>query len=314
MKYLTILFGIVLCFSCKPYEGAIQQVTKVKDIDYGVNVDYQLVFDEIEIAFVDTGSGENTLLFIHGLGSNLLAWKKNIEGLKDKYRCIAIDLPGYGKSSNGNYPYDMEFFASTVSEFIKKRQLEKVTLVGHSMGGQISMTLALHEPELVDNLVLVAPAGFETFHEGKKQWFRDVFTADLVKYTPVEAIQANLAYNFYTYPSEAEFMITDRIALRKADDFDRYCYAVVRSVNGMVDQPVFEFLEDIRQPTLVVFGENDNLIPNRFLNPGFTEVIAKQGVDKIPNAQLKMISKCGHFAQFEKADQVNSEIRNFIQP
>ncbi len=71
-------------------------------------------------------------------------------------------------------------------------------------------------------------------------------------------------------PDDAQFMIDDRISMRSAKDFEAYSYAVVQSVHGMVNEPVLEHLEEIEQPVLIVFfGENDNLIPNRFFESWF---------------------------------------------
>jgi pimeloyl-ACP methyl ester carboxylesterase len=207
----------------------------------------------------------------------------------------------------------MTFYAAVVDEFAEKIGLRQVYLAGHSMGGQIAMVMALYHPERIKGLILAAPAGFEQFTEGQKQWFRNVMTLEGVKRTPVEDIQTNLAYNFYNLPADAEFMITDRIAMRTASDFDAYCYAVVQSVSGMVDEPVFSFLEKITQPVLIVFGENDNLIPNRFLNPGRTSGIAEAGHALFPDSRLVLLPKTGHFLQFEASEAFNREVRSFIE-
>ena len=311
MRYYIIILTMTL-ISCKPYQK-MTPLLAMDDLNYPYETKVLKVFNDIEVAYVEQGEGEQTILFIHGLGSYIPAWYKNIEALKSSYTCIAIDLPGYGKSSKGKYDYDMKFFADVVASFIKEKGLQKVTLAGHSMGGQVSITTALYYAELVQNLVLVAPAGFETFHEGQKEWFREILTSRGVMLTPVESIQSNIAYNFYNYQPDASFMITDRIAMRSAEDFEWYCYAVVQSISGMVDQPVFDFLKEVEQPTLVLFGENDNLIPNRFLNPGTTRKVAERGVEQMSNASLKMIPNTGHFAMFESADVVNNEIRRFLK-
>ncbi len=265
-----------------------------------------------EIAYADVGMGSKTIIFIHGLGSNLQAWKKNVEVLRNNYRCISIDLPGYGKSSKQPHSGQMTFYAGIINEFVKELGLTKVVLSGHSMGGQISITTALVYPHIVESLVLVDPAGFERFNKGQKQWFRDVMTLDGVRLTTTEAIQNNLATNFYKLPVDAEFMITERISIRTASDFDAYCYAVVQSVNGMIDEPIIDKLRDVNVPTLIFFGENDNLIPNRYLNPGRTLDIAKYGASQIHNSKLVMVPKCGHFMMFEKYDVYNSEVVKFL--
>ena len=265
------------------------------------------------IAYTDEGRGEKTIIFIHGLGSYLQAWIKNVDALKENYRCISIDLPGYGKSSKEPHSGQMTFYAGIIKELTAELDLQRVTLAGHSMGGQIALTTALLYPEIVENLILVDPAGFESFTKGQKQWFRNVMTYDGVRLTTAEAIQNNLATNFYRLPKDAEFMITDRLAMRTASDFGGYCYAVVQSVSGMVDNPVIDYLQDIKVPTLIFFGENDNLIPNRFLNPGRTESIAREGAEKIKNSKLVMVAKCGHFMMFEHPETFNKETKNFLK-
>jgi len=317
---ILIAMCIILPFSgksqpypkCGPYPG-LTPLENFDQLHYNYPVKHQVLGANTDIAYIDEGKGEQTIIFIHGLGSYLPAWNKNVAALKDHYRVIAIDLPGYGKSSKLPHSGRMSYYAGAVAAFIRAQNLENVYLAGHSMGGQIAMTAALNHPELVKGLILIAPAGFERFNEGQKQWFREVMTVDGVMKTPAEDIINNLAVNFYNMPDDAEFMITDRLAMRSATDFEAYCYAVVQSVHGMVDEPVIEMLPQITQPTLIIFGEKDNLIPNRFLNPGFTRKIAEFGHSKIKNSQLVMVEKAGHFVQFEKPEEVNKAIRAFIR-
>ena len=108
-------------------------------------------------------------------------------------------------------------------------------------------------------------------------------------------------------------MIIDRMNMRTAVDFDAYCYIIPKNVQGMVDDPVYDFLPKIQQPVLVIFGENDNLIPNRYLNPGTTEAVARDGAGRIPKAELHLLPKTGHFAQFESAEEVNQLISQFLK-
>ena len=312
MKNLLAIALVLLLGACALQKQA-PSVQSFEELPYPYTTHKARLSDELEVAYFDEGKGEEVILFIHGLGSYAPAWKKNIEALKNNYRCIAIDLPGYGKSSKGKYEASMSYYATVVAEFMKALDIEKATLAGHSMGGQIAITAALAYPGLVSRLVLVSPAGFETFHKGERQWFREVLTPTAVKLTTVEQIKENIAWNFYEMPDDAEFMVTDRIAMRSAVDFDAYCYIIPECVKGMVDQPVFDELPNVQQPTLVVFGYQDNLIPNRFLNGGETEEIGKQGVAQMPNARLFMVDKAGHFVQFEQAATVNDAIRGFLE-
>lgn len=313
-KIVFITLIVSLMISCSTPYKKLAKFKTFDDMDYKHQVKkVDLPKKGFKIAYTDEGKGDKTLVFIHGLGSYSQAWIKNVDVLKDQYRCISIDLPGYGKSSKQPHSGQMTFYAEVVNEFINELNLNNVYLAGHSMGGQISITTHLLYPDLTKGLILVAPAGFERFHKGQKQWFRDVMTVDGVKLTTTEAIQNNLATNFYRVPKDADFMVTDRISMRSADDFEAYCYAVVQSVHGMVDNPVIDYLEDIKIPTLIFFGENDNLIPNRFLNPGPTIEIAQYGASKIKDSKLVMVPKCGHFMMFEKADVFNKEVLNFLK-
>ncbi|MFN4299232.1 MAG: alpha/beta fold hydrolase [Thermaurantimonas sp.] len=288
------------------------RISSFEELQYPFETKKVQLSNDITVAYADEGKGSETIIFIHGLGSYLPAWKKNVEVLRQYYRCIAIDLPGYGKSSKGDYDGSMEFFSDVVIQFADKLGLKQIVLAGHSMGGQISIVTALRYPQRVKALILAAPAGFETFNEGQKQWFREVVTARSTALTPAQTVQSNFGFNFYKFPKDADFMIRDRLAMRFASDFDGYCYIIPKSVQGMVNQPVFDLLDKLTQPTLIVFGESDNLIPNRFLNPGRTRDVALAGYSKIPKATLVMVPKCGHFVQWEGADTFNSAVKKFI--
>lgn len=303
---------LLIITGCNPYKN-IAKISTMNDMQYAWPVHYADLPGNIRLAYIDEGKGSETIIMIHGLGSYAQAWKRNITELSKKYRVIAVDLPGYGKSSKAPHSGLMTFYAGVISDFIQQLKLGQVNLAGHSMGGQISMVLALEHPELVKRLILVDPAGFEAFHAGQRDWFKDVMTPNLVRLTSLDAIETNLAANFYRMPDEARFMIEDRIAWRDASDFDAYCLAVSRSVAGMVDEPVLGKLDKLNVPTLIFFGENDLLIPNRYLNPGFTKKIAESGAEKIKGSKLVMVPHCGHFMMFEKPDVFNTETSNFIQ-
>lgn len=306
---MAVVFG-----ACSTPYSAIRNIKSFDELNYKYPVKkVYLPENEFTIAYTDEGKGDNTIILIHGLGSYLRAWEKNIGELSKNNRVIAIDLPGYGKSSKEPHTGMMTFYAGIVNELVKELKLNKVVIGGHSMGGQIGMTTYLKYPQIVKGLVLAAPAGFERFTKGQKQWFRDVMTVDGVRLTTPEAIQNNLASNFFRQPKDADFMVSERMEMRSADDFIPYCYAVVQSVHGMVDNPVIDYLQDIKVPTLILFGENDNLIPNRYLNPGRTVEIAKYGASKINNSKLVMIPKTGHFLMFEKPEVFNKETIDFIK-
>ncbi len=260
---------------------------------------------------LDEGRGDVVLL-IHGLGSNAKGWSRNIPALAADHRVIAVDLPGYGYSDKGAYKYSMSFYATVLTELLTVLGIDEAAFVGHSMGGQIAMVAALEHPERVAKLVLVSPAGFETFTDGEGDWMRRAVSAEFVKDTTIRGVAVNLASNFHDKPAEADFMITDRIQVRGASDFDDYCYAVSLNVAAMLDGPVYDRLGEITQPALVLFGENDNLIPNRYLHGGRTRDVAEDGASRLPDAELVMLPSCGHFVQFEKPAETNAAVLAFL--
>ncbi|MTB53435.1 alpha/beta fold hydrolase [Lewinella sp. W8] len=282
---------------------------------YPFPVHYHDVNDSLRLAYVDEGKGERTLVFVHGLGSNLQAWKKNVAALRKDYRCIALDLPGYGKSGKGEFPYSMDFFAESLDALIRGLELEKVTLVGHSMGGQIAMTLALQRPDYLEKMVLAAPAGLESFSETDRTFFATYVRPEILMATPEAQIKKNFAVNFFDMPEDAQFMIQDRLALREdSAAYAAYCAMIPRCVMGMLDAPVANRLGAIEVPTLILFGENDQLIPNKILHPTLTvATVAEVGEKGIPGAQLSFLPESGHFVQWEKSDRFNTYLRQFIQ-
>jgi len=280
-------------------------------IDYGFPVKYVDVRN-LHIGYVDQGSGDQVLLLIHGLGSNIKGWKRNIPVLAEHYRVITVDLPGYGYSSKDYYPYSLSFYAEVLTEMLTKLGIDKAVFVGHSMGGQIAILAALEYPDRVSKLVLISPAGVESFEEGEKDWFRSVATPELTEDATTRTIDINVAHNFYNMPKEAAFMVTDRIQVKGASDFSMYAYAVAENIKGMVNEPTTDLLKNITQPTLVMFGEEDGLIPNPYLNGGYSRDIGAIAKREIPNCTLVMVGNCGHFVQFEQPAVANQSIMDFM--
>lgn len=231
---------------------------------------HEILLDSLKISYVKEGNGSPPLVFLHGLSSNLDAWAYNIAGLKGNYTCVALDLPGYGRSSKPVVDYTPSFFAQVTARFLEELKLEDVVLIGHSMGGQAAVKLAVSRPDLVSKLVLIAPAGIERFDAASTTLLKGMLTEEAVMNTTDEQIERNYGLNFYKLPETANKMIEDRKNIRQSSDFDRHAAAIVSSVQGMLDDPVFDLLGEVTQKTLIVFGKNDKLIPNKYLNPALT--------------------------------------------
>ena len=270
------------------------------------------ISDQIEIAYTDTGKGE-PLVFIHGLASYGSIWRKNISSLSRDFRCISIDLPGNGKSSKGDFPFSMFFYAETVMQFIQKLGLSEVYLCGHSMGGQIAQIMALRYPLVVKKLILTAPAGFEFFNAHDKLMFNHMMMLGNFIYADEFHLASTIREGFSVVPPEAEEMIEELKQQLFSGKLSYYRNMITGSINGMMNEQVHEFLPQISCPVLVLFGEKDKLIPNKLIHHTTTAAVAKQGAAKLKNAQLHLLSHTGHFLQWEKAAEFNKLVKSFLQ-
>ena len=282
-----------------------------EDLDYGLPT--QVALAEPAVSYIDVGSGPETLLLVHGLASNAGFWRYTIPALAEHYRVIAVDLPGYGRSQKDPaYPYSMTFFAETLSRLLDELRLESVVVVGHSMGGQIGLTLALARPDQVRALVLASPAGIERFDPGEGDWLGHALTITGIRAGSEESIRRNLSMNFYSWSPDWEWMVEERARLAKSNRFDFFADAVVKSVSGMLDEPTTDRLALVSVPTLIVYGQYDGLIPNPYLHPGFTSTVMEAGAAAIPGAKLVEVAGAGHLLQIEKPEAFNRAVREFL--
>jgi len=281
------------------------------ELDYGFDVDHAL--DDPRVAYIDEGRGAETLLLVHGLASNAGFWRYNIQALAERYRVIAVDLPGYGRSEkSADYPYTLSFYARTLRDLAAELGVEDLTVVGQSMGGQIAMVMALEYPDVVDRLVLVDPAGIESFEPGEAEWLRGVYSIEGIRKTPEDAIRRNLALNFYEWDDRLEWMVDERARLALTDEFDQFAHAVIRSVGAMLDEPTTPYLERITQPTLVVYGQYDGLIPNPYLHPGRAADVFAEADARIPNSTLVEIEDAGHLLMIERPQAFNRVVLDWL--
>jgi pimeloyl-ACP methyl ester carboxylesterase len=313
-KYICLIAALL-------FLGASLAAQDLKDrsmdaSNYPTDVQFLELEGGYNIAYAEEGNGDQCLLMIHGLGSYLPAWNLLVEELKSDYRCIRLDLPGYGLSKGGDYAYDMSFFAQVVSAFAKAKKLENIVLVGHSMGGQIALTTAIQNLMEVKQIVLFAPAGIETFTTQEKQWFQQFYTPMVVKMATDEQIEKNFGLNFYglQLPDNARFMYEDRLKLKgKPEAYDAYANMIPKCVMGMLNEEVFGQLSGLTQAVLVMYGANDALIPNQLLHKGMTtEEIAVKVAEQIPNVKVELLEECGHFVQWDQAKKSAELIKTFL--
>ena len=242
-----------------------------------------------EICYYDRGKGPVVVL-IHGMFGDFLDWEPVLEPLAASHRVIALDLPGFGGSSKPRREYSAKFFVSSLREFFQELQLETFVLAGNSFGGQIAMLYALQHAESVSKLVLVNSGGFKKHTAEEKALIEPRFSESILAgLTP--GINALLFSTVFAKTTEASerYLAKQNSKLRR-DDYPAYAYALASSIRLSLTTYLVERLPEIQCPTLLVWGEKDQVLP---------VAQAELAMTRLRNGQLKAIPGCGHAPQLE---------------
>ena len=268
--------------------------------------------EDLEIAYCDEGKPDaDVLLFLHGMGAGIPSWSKNIPELKKHYRCIALDLPGHGFSTKGDFPYTMAFYSEAVLSFTRQLGLRDVTLVGHSMGGQISIVSALKAPDLITGLVLLSPAGIEPYTSVEKQM---LITMSGGIIATGNAFTKN-RYNFlvgFGFDQDSAGELSKQLAYFK-DDAATFGRTMIRSIEAMLLESVNHELNNIKQPTLIIVAKDDKVSPFQYLRgQKFPEIVAQEAA-KLPHGKLIIYESGGHFLQYLRPKTFNKAVLEFLK-
>lgn len=265
------------------------------------------------VAYRDLGPrGASALLLVHGLGSSGLCWLHDLPAISRYFRTIVVDLPGCGESEKPRYAYTLAFWRGRLWRLLDHLGLERATLIGHSMGAQLAVGMALDDPARVDALVLTAPAGIERFSPTHREILRRSVHPAWVRRQSHGDLRAHLGLAFHGWPRDAERLLTLRRRLR-GPELDGYAHAFAAGVRAMLDEPVHDRLGELRPPTLVVFGSDDRLVPNRWLHPGLTPADLLRGAARaIPDVETLLVPGAGHLVQFERAEVFDARVLEFL--
>lgn len=276
--------------------------------------------EQTKIAYFDSqpqdvdaqDSDRETIILLHGLGEHAGYWRENVSALiVAGYRVIAPDLAGHGRSDKPKRVYSMRWQAELVMSLCEQLKINRpFTLVGHSMGGQIAIRLALLRPEVVKSLVLLAPAGIETFSTNETAWLRKMSTAQGFASRGPSALRAHFKRTIFARWSPiAEEHLQERIKLRDASGFYDYIQAVVSSIHGMLDDRAAYELRALIPPVYLLFGARDRLIPNPILHGGQAQDVIQRARREIKNlAFVKLLPEVGHMPQIEAIRESNEFI------
>lgn len=262
-----------------------------------------------KVHYNELGNGAETVIMLHGSGPGATSWanfNKNIGPfVNENYRVILMDCPGWGKSDpvvcTGSRS---DFNAECLKGLMDGLDIEKAHLVGNSMGGHSVVAFALNNPDRIGKLVLMGggtggPSQFVPMPtEGIKLLqglYRDPSIEALKKMMSVFVFDSsNLTEDLFK--TRLENMLSTREHLKN----------FVKSIDANPKQfPDFgSRLGEISAETLVIWGRDDRFVPMD---------IGLRLIRGIPNAQLHIFNKCGHWAQYEHADRFNHMVLDFLK-
>lgn len=252
----------------------------------------------VKVYYECFGDG-SPIVFLHPWSTNRFIWTFQLMEFARDHRCIAVDHRGHGQSDKPESGYAIDEMAADVAAILDDVGVERAILVGNSIGGMIAMQTSLDYPQRVTgNLILSsgtnigASAPPEMAEAMQKDW-RAMFSGLLDSAVSTKSKVAR--------PEIGAFM---EGCFRVESNFtEGVFFASVADPGGVFNWDISDRLGDIKQPTLIIAGEED----------GATSVEQNQFLaDNIPDAEIKVYKDVGHFCQLERPADFNDDLRGFI--
>jgi pimeloyl-ACP methyl ester carboxylesterase len=247
-------------------------------------------FDNIPIAYQKTGSGETVLVFVHCWSCDKSYWAGTIDYLSKNYKVYAIDLAGHGESGLGRTEWTIENYAKDVKAVVDKEGLDKVILIGHSMGGSVVLTVAQLLGDKVRALITVDT--FQDIEEKLTQeqmdGFYKMFEEDFTG-TTKEFVKGLFAEN-------ADSILVMKIADDMSSAPPDVALASFKSLFQFDEASIFDKIN----------------IPVRFINSDKFPTNVEAAKRHIKDFDVKIIKGVGHFPMFEKPEEFNKLLEETI--
>jgi len=249
---------------------------------------------------LDGPAGAPVITLTHPLGATLALWDDHVPALTKQYRVLRYDVRGHGGSEIPPGPYTLEQMAGDLEELLRSLAITGTHFVGVSMGGLIGMTAALSHPRLIRSLVLCDTTA--CYGPGLRPMWED-----RIRVAETEGMTAALVDRtmdiWFTAPFRAREKDTVKRVAAMLERSDPRGYAAAIRAIGFVD--LTERIAAIRCPTLVVVGEQD---------PGTPPAMARVIHERIPDAQLLVLSGAAHCAVVEASDRFLPALMSFLGP
>lgn len=254
-----------------------------------------------ELYYEEQGTGSETIFFSHGLLWSCRMFDDQIAMLKDRYRCIAFDHRGQGQSEVTRGGYDMETLSEDAAALIEALGGAPCHFLGLSMGGFVGVRLAARRPELLKSLMLLETSAGPEPRENRAKYQQLNFIARWVSlgFVSKQVMKVMFGQKFLNDPARAKLRREWQQRL-----VHNHRKGITRATTGVITrQDVYEELEKIHVPTLILVGDQDvaTPLPN-----------AQRLHEGIAGSQLVIIPGAGHTSTVEEPAAVNAAISHFL--
>lgn len=248
--------------------------------------------DDISVNYIDQGQGD-VILLLHGWGANITLYQGIISTLTQNHRVIALDMPGFGKTTEPSVPWCVDDYVDFVLKFIASFELTKLSIVVHSFGGRVFFKMNAREnlPFQIEKAVLIDSAGILP----KKTWKQKV---SLRCYKIGRAVMSTKVLHFL-YPDAVE----DMRRKRGSADYNSATPVMRTTLVKVVNEDLEPLMHLVKCPTLLIWGDLDTATP---LSD------AKKMEELIPDTGLVVCEGAGHFSFAQQAPRVNGALTAFF--
>jgi 2-hydroxy-6-oxonona-2,4-dienedioate hydrolase len=281
----------------------------ITEADSSRFIDITLDGQPLKLHYNDCGAGSETVVMLHGSGPGASGWanfNRNIEPLVDAgYRVILLDCPGWSKSDSivctGSRS---DLNARALKAVVDALGLDKIHILGNSMGGHSAVAFTLGNPERVGKLVLMGggTGGASLFTPMPAEGIK--LLQGLYRDPSIENLKKMMSVFVFDTSDLTEELFQARLdnMLKRRDHLENFVKSL--EVNPKQFPDFSSRLPEIRQQTLVIWGRNDRFVP---MDTGLRLIAG------IPNSELHIFNQCGHWAQWEHADKFNRMVLDFLQ-
>ncbi len=254
---------------------------------------HQLHVGDKTLAYIEAGAGP-AVVIIHGVGGHKEDWAGVVEALAPTHHVFAVDMLGFGGSSKTGDDLSMPVQAAVIKALLDEMKIERVSLVGNSVGGWVATTFAATYPERTERLVIIDPAGFKAMFEG----------APPVNFDPGSAEEMDKLIHFVINSKAADAPGFAQEAYRRYVASGEKAIFATWGKSLYISPRLEDLFPKITTPTVILWGHDDRLFPSELADV-FPSQIAGARVEKIPNAGL--------FPQIDQPEATQAAIARALQ-